>query len=89
MRVLVTGSAGFIGSNLVQYLVKEKSYEVLTVDKLTYAGNLGSLRSVENHLNHRFLKADICDPTATREAFAAFRPDRIMRLAAESHVAAP
>ncbi|MFT8656008.1 MAG: dTDP-glucose 4,6-dehydratase [Acetobacter papayae] len=86
MRVLVTGGAGFIGSALVRYLVLEKGYEVLTVDKLTYAGNLASLKLVENSANHRFLHADICDRGAMSEAFSSFRPQRIMHLAAESHV---
>ncbi|MFB7147728.1 dTDP-glucose 4,6-dehydratase [Agrobacterium deltaense] len=86
MRVLVTGGAGFIGSALVRYLVSEVCADVLTVDKLTYAGNLASLKPIENAPNHRFLQADICDRAAMNEAFAAFQPDYVMHLAAESHV---
>jgi dTDP-glucose 4,6-dehydratase len=86
MRVLVTGGAGFIGSAVVRHLVIEKRYEVLTVDKLTYAGNLASLKNVDNRPSHKFLQADICDHGAMSKAFAEFRPDRIMHLAAESHV---
>lgn len=86
MRILVTGGAGFIGSALVRYLVREVGAEVLNVDKLTYAGNLASLTSIENAPNYRFLKADICDRAAMTEAIDTFRPDRIMHLAAESHV---
>ena len=86
MRVLVTGGAGFIGSAVVRYLVVQKGYEVLTVDKLTYAGSLLSLKAVEDHPRHRFLKGDICDSTAIQEAFGSFRPHRVMHLAAESHV---
>lgn len=86
MRVLVTGGAGFIGSALVRYLVLELGYDVLTVDKLTYAGNLASLELVAGQANHRFLRADICDAAAMAAAFAEFRPDRVMHLAAESHV---
>jgi dTDP-glucose 4,6-dehydratase len=86
MRFLVTGGAGFIGSALVRYLVNEVSAEVLTIDKLTYSGNLASLKAIENAPNHRFLRADICDRTKIVEALASFRPDCIMHLAAESHV---
>lgn len=86
MRVLVTGGAGFIGSALVRHLVQEKQYRVLTVDKLTYAGNLASLKAVEGHDSHTFLKADICDAGAMLQALQSFRPNRIMHLAAESHV---
>ncbi len=86
MRVMVTGGAGFIGSTLVRFLVLEKGYEVLTVDALTYAGNLESLKDVEGRANHRFLQADICDRGAIERAFADFKPDRVMHLAAESHV---
>jgi dTDP-glucose 4,6-dehydratase len=86
MRVIVTGGAGFIGSALVRHLVQERGHDVLTIDALTYAGNLQSLRAVEGLNNHRFLKANICDHAAMAKAFADFRPDRIMHLAAESHV---
>ncbi|UJW85861.1 dTDP-glucose 4,6-dehydratase [Devosia sp. SL43] len=86
MRVLITGGAGFIGSALVRYLVRERGYEVLNVDKLTYAGNPASLSLVDSQPNYRFLKADICDEGAMRTAFDTFRPNRVMHLAAESHV---
>lgn len=86
MRVLVTGGAGFIGSALIRHLVREAGVEVLNVDKLTYAGNLASLKDVENQPNYRFLKADICAKRIMTEAFDSFRPDRVMHLAAESHV---
>ena len=86
MRVIVTGGAGFIGSALVRYLVLEKGYEVLTMDALTYAGCEASLKAVESRANHRFLKADIRDCAAMGEAITSFRPDRVMHLAAESHV---
>ncbi|RYC13953.1 dTDP-glucose 4,6-dehydratase [Ciceribacter ferrooxidans] len=86
MRVLVTGGAGFIGSAVVRHLVSDKGYDVLNVDKLTYAGSLTSLRPVENNPLYRFMKADICDGRAMAEAFESFRPTRVMHLAAESHV---
>jgi dTDP-glucose 4,6-dehydratase len=86
MRVLVTGGAGFIGSALVRHLVLDKGYDVLNVDALTYAGYLPSLRAVENKPNYRFLDANICDGAAMGRAFEQFSPDRVMHLAAESHV---
>ncbi len=86
MRILVTGGAGFIGSALVRYLVNEVGAEVLTFDKLTYAGNLASLKCVETSANHRFVRADICDARAVTAALETFQPDRIYHLAAESHV---
>ncbi|MEP7221283.1 MAG: dTDP-glucose 4,6-dehydratase [Novosphingobium sp.] len=85
MRVIVTGGAGFIGSALVRHLVGQ-GCEVLNIDALTYAGNPDSLREVEGRANYRFLHADVCDRAALAAALAQFRPDRVMHLAAESHV---
>jgi dTDP-glucose 4,6-dehydratase len=86
MRVIVTGGAGFIGSALVRHLVLDKGYEVLNIDALTYAGNLASLHPVDAKPNYRFLQANICDRGAMEKAVSDFGPDRIMHLAAESHV---
>ena len=85
MRYLVTGGAGFIGSALVRHLIGA-GHDVLTIDALTYAGNRASLRDVEANPRHRFCHADICDSAAMQAAFARFQPDRVMHLAAESHV---
>ena len=85
-RVLVTGGAGFIGSAVVRHLAGELGVDVLNVDKLTYAGNLESLRSVSNLPNYRFAQADIVDRAAMDRLFAEFRPEGVMHLAAESHV---
>lgn len=82
---LVTGGAGFIGSNLVRRLVGS-GHRVMTIDKLTYAGNLTSLAEVLDSPNHEFVQADIADEAAMRDAVGRFRPDRIFHLAAESHV---
>lgn len=86
MRIIVTGGAGFIGSALVRHLVRDGSHNVLTIDKLTYAGCRASLRDVVEDPQHQFLQADICDAGTMRKAIETFRPDRIMHLAAESHV---
>ncbi len=86
LRVLVTGGAGFIGSALVRHLIEETPHEVLTVDALTYAGNLSSLAPVMANPRHRFLERDICDADGIGAAIAEFRPDVVTHLAAESHV---
>src|SRR5437764_2328141 len=86
MRVLVTGGAGFIGSAVCRLLVAEFDATVLNVDKLTYAANLTSLRSIEGNPRYAFRRADICDRKAISDLFAEFSPDAVLHLAAESHV---
>lgn len=85
MKVIVTGGAGFIGSHLVRLLVR-LGWHVLNFDKLTYAGNLASLRDISSEGNYTFVQGDICDGTAFRAALNNFRPEAIFHLAAESHV---
>ncbi len=86
MRILVTGGAGFIGSALIRHLILDTGHIVLNLDKLTYAGNLESLASVDDNPRYQFLQADIADRERVSEALLDFQPDAIMHLAAESHV---
>jgi dTDP-glucose 4,6-dehydratase len=83
-RVLVTGGAGFIGSNFVRWLLRHHDYNVVNFDKLTYAGNLDNLRDVEADTRYRFLQGDICDARAVAEAMRG--ADAVVNFAAESHV---
>ena len=86
MKVIVTGGAGFIGSALCRHLVGVKGWQVVNVDKLTYAANLASLKPIERAPGYRFVQADICDRAAIDRVLAEAAPDAIMHLAAESHV---
>lgn len=86
MRVLVTGGAGFIGSAVCRHLCAKPDFHVVNVDKLTYAGNLASLKSIGNQSNYRFVQADIGDDATMLELMRAEGIEAIMHLAAESHV---
>ena len=86
MKIVVTGGAGFIGSAVCRYLVRETDAHVVNVDKLTYAANLRSLQAIANSPRYTFIKADICDRDAMDGILGAHAPDIIMHLAAESHV---
>jgi len=84
--IMITGGAGFIGSEVVRQMVRSGRWFVVNVDKLTYAGNLESLKCIEGSDDYRFCRVDICDKQRMREEIRRSRPDRIMHLAAESHV---
>lgn len=87
MKILITGGAGFIGSHVVRLFVnKYPAYQIFNLDALTYAGNLGSIRDIENQPNYTFVKGDILDTVFLNDLFATHQFDAVIHLAAESHV---
>lgn len=86
MKFLVTGGAGFIGSVVIRHLINDLGFDVINVDKLTYAGNLESLLDVADSPHYTFEQVDICDFENVERVFKQHQPDKIMHLAAESHV---
>ncbi len=86
VKILVTGGAGFIGSAVVRHIIENTNDSVVNVDRLTYAGNLESLVSIERNQNYSFEKVDICNRKELDRVFYEHQPDVIMHLAAESHV---
>lgn len=87
MTIIVTGGAGFIGSNFIFHMLdKHPEYRIICLDKLTYAGNLSTLKSVMDKPNFRFVKLDICDGDGVDRLFKEEQPDMVVNFAAESHV---
>lgn len=87
MKIIVTGGAGFIGSNFAFHMLKHyPDYRIICADTLTYAGNLTTLDSVMEHSNFRFVKVDICDREGINQLFEEEKPDIVVNFAAESHV---
>lgn len=86
MKILLTGGAGFIGSAVVREIIEHNEHSVVNLDKLTYAGNLTSLKTIDNSDRYQFVRADICDKAVIENIFEEYQPDAIMHLAAESHV---
>ena len=85
-KLLITGGAGFIGSAVIRHIINNTEHSVVNVDKLTYAGNLESLASIENNDRYVFEQVDICDAVEIKRIFNIHQPDIVMHLAAESHV---
>jgi len=86
MKFLVTGGSGFIGTSLIKHLINDLNHEVVNVDKLTYAGNPKSLEEVSNSSRYIFEQVDICDSQKLEKIFDKHKPEKVMHLAAESHV---
>jgi dTDP-glucose 4,6-dehydratase len=86
LTIIVTGGAGFIGSAVIRHLIQNTPHKVINVDKLTYAGNLESVRPISDSDRYCFEKVDICDAESIASVFSQYQPDIIMHLAAESHV---
>ena len=85
-KLLITGGAGFIGSNFVHHILKQRDYKIVNLDKLTYAGNLENLKAIENHPNHKFVKGNIADQKFIENLFDSEQFDGVINFAAETHV---
>lgn len=85
-NILVTGGAGFIGSNFVKYMLNSYQYNIYNLDILTYAGNLENLKEIEQYDNYQFIKGDICDKALVERIFSEYDIDTVVNFAAESHV---
>ncbi len=87
MKVIVTGGAGFIGSNFIYYMQKKyPTYQFICIDKLTYAGNISTIQAALDNSKMKFIKADICDEIAMKQIFSTEKPQIVVNFAAESHV---
>ncbi len=85
-NILVTGGAGFIGSNFIEYYLSHSSDNIVNLDALTYAGNLENLSNIENHSNYTFIHGDITNKSLVREVFLDYKINNVIHFAAESHV---
>ncbi len=85
-NILVTGGAGFIGSNFIKHMLENHDYRIINIDALTYAGNLENLKDIEDHPNYVFIKADIRNREKIEEIFSKYEIDAVVNFAAESHV---
>ncbi|MBP9563102.1 MAG: GDP-mannose 4,6-dehydratase, partial [Acetoanaerobium sp.] len=86
MNLLVTGGAGFIGSNFIKYMLKHHDYKIVNLDLLTYAGNLENLEDIEGDARYKHIKGDICNRELVESIFRRFDIDMVVNFAAESHV---
>lgn len=85
-KILVTGGAGFIGSNFIHHVLENRDYQIVNLDKLTYAGNLENLRDVQSHPNYKFVEGDVADVKFINELFEKENFDGVINFAAETHV---
>ena len=85
-NILVTGGAGFIGSNFIKYMINKYDYNIVNLDLLTYAGNLNNLKDIDKSDNYTFIRGDICDRELLDSIFEQYHIDSVINFAAESHV---
>lgn len=85
-KLIITGGAGFIGSAVTRYLINNTPHQIIVLDKLTYAGNINTLKDISNNKKFEFIECDICDTAVIKNIFRDLKPTKLMHLAAESHV---
>ena len=86
MKFLITGGAGFIGSAVIRHIIDNTDHQIINIDKLTYAGNLDTLNSIDKNKRYSFEKIYICSSKEIAKIFNKYEPDNVIHLAAESHV---